>query len=224
MGRQIPHGRDLDFLGSVFGGVDGPDRAGQMPLNALELVLLRVRWRFGPARGLVLQRREQGLQGPGFPLVVLLPGDAQGLGRRRGRHLAGADLQDQFRPLSGFGIHLAHFCRIGRRVGNLVLLELLEPMRQAAQAVLTWLALEQLLQARTEGFAPGQIDSGFQGLEHALHRPVLPVVEGDPGHLQLPTHFRGTAPVGPDRKHGLGFLLGRVAGAGQRGAFGFGIV
>jgi hypothetical protein len=52
----------------------------------------------------------------------LLAGDAQRLRCLGRRHLAGANLKDQIRPLPGFGIHLLSFCRSRCGVGKLVYL------------------------------------------------------------------------------------------------------
>lgn len=92
------------------------------------------------------------------------------------------------------------------------------------------LLVKQFLQARAQGFALAQVDTALQCLEHAFHRPLLPLLEGDPVDLELPAHFRWFALLGPDRQHGLGFLGGRITGTGLafarrcfgRGRFGIG--
>ena len=76
------------------------------------------------------------------------------------------------------------------------------------------LFVKQFLQARAQRFAFAQVDPALQRLEHALHRPLLPLLEGDPVDLELPAHFRRFAFLGPDRQDGLGFLGGRITGTG----------
>jgi len=192
----------------------------------LKFYLLRVRWRLGPARRLVGQRREQGLQRPLFPLVILLARDAQFRRRIGGRQLAGADFENHLCPVSGFGIHLLRFCRNQRLVGKLVYL--FQPAGQFAGRHRTLAVLKQRLQARTQGFALGQVDPAFQRLEHALHRPLLPLLEGDVIDVQLAARFRRLAPFRPHRQHRLDFVLGTVRWRGRsfllfgrwRGGFG----
>lgn len=99
---------------------------------ALERLLLRVRRRLGPARGLVLHGGQQRLQGSLFPLVILLTRDAQQLRALRRGQLAGAHLEDHLRPLSGFGIHLLRLCRNRWGLGNLVV-ELFQAAGQASR-------------------------------------------------------------------------------------------
>jgi len=176
---------------------------------ALECCLLRVRRGLGSAGGLVLQRRQERLQGPLFPLVILLARDAQRLRRFRGRQLAGADFEDHLRPLSGFGIHLLRFCRSQGWVGNLVV-DLFQPAGKAGGRDRPLPVLEQGLQARAQGFALAQVDPALQRLEHALHRPLLPLVEGDPIDVQLAADFRWLAAFRPHRQHRLDFVRGTV--------------
>lgn len=76
------------------------------------------------------------------------------------------------------------------------------------------LFVKQFLQARAQRFALGQIDPALQRLKHPLHRPLLPLLEGDPVDLELAAYVRRFALLGPDRQHGLGFLGGRVTGTG----------
>ena len=187
-----------------------PHLAFQFLHPGFELVLLRVRYPLGPARGLVLQGVEQRLERSFLPLVKGLPGDAQLLGRLLGRDLARPDLQNEARSQLG-GRHLRCFCRSLRGAGKLDLLQPLGYFPGGGRG----LALEQeRLQARAQGLPPSQIDPGLQCLEHALHRSLLPLSEGRPVDFQLPADFRGFAPLGPDPQDGLGFVLGRVAGLG----------
>ena len=176
----------------------------------LESLLVRVDFVLRPAPGLVLQRRQQCSQGPLFPLVILLAADAQAPGCRRGRQLTGADFEDQFGSLAGFAIHLAGFWRLVRTGGNLLLLDLFEPAGQTREVLLRLVVLEQGLQPGRQRLALAEVDPGLEGLEHALHGPALPVVEGDPGDAQLAADFRWFAALGPDGQHRLHFVLGTV--------------
>ena len=109
------------------------------------------------------------------------------------------------------GSHLRALCRRLRGLGKL---DLFEPLRQLAR-VGQLLALEQQsLQARTQRLTFGQVDPGLQRLQHALHCPLLPLVEGHVVDLEFPADFRRSAPFGPHPQDGLGFLLG---GIGRRG-------
>lgn len=193
-------------------------KAPQLCLELMDLLLqgqfVRVDFVLRPPPGLILQRRQQGSQGPLFPLVILLAADAQALSCRRRGQLAGADFQDQFGSLAGFAIHLAGFWRLARTRSNLLLLDLFEPAGEPREVLLALVGLEQSLKSGAQRFAPGQVHPALQGLEHALHGPALPVVEGDPGDAQLAADFRWLAPFGPDRQDGLGFVLGTVLEVG----------
>jgi len=182
---------------------------------ALQSLLLRVRLALGPSRGLILQGLQQRLQGTLLPLVILLAGDAQRLCCRRRRQLTGADFEDQFRSLPGFGIHLVGFCRIGWRVGNLVLLDLLQSAGELGQLAGALLPLQEGLQPWTQRLALGEIDPALQSLEHAFHRPALPLVEGHPVDVKLLAHIHRLATFGPHRQHRLGSV--HRAGRGSRG-------
>jgi len=126
------------------------------------------------------------------------------LGRLLGGELARPDLQDeagaQFR-----GSHLRGLCRRLRGLGKL---DLLQPVHDFARVEGPLLFQEQGLQARAQGRSTGQVDPGLQCLEHSLHRPALPLLEGDPGDVHLSAHLRRFAPLGPDAQDRLGFLLG----------------
>ena len=178
----------------------------QLRHPVLQGLLLRVGLALGTSRGLILQGLQQRLQGTLLPLVVLLAGDAQPLRRGRRRHLTGADLEDQFRSLPGFGVHLSRFCRLGWRVGNLVLLDLFQPAGEFGQRAGALLPLQEGLQPWAQSFALGQVDPALQSLEQALHRPALPVVEGHPVDVELPAHIHRFASFGPHRQHRLGFV------------------
>ena len=66
--------------------------------------------------------------------------------------------------------------------------------------------LQEQLQPRAQDLSLDQVHPALQGLEHALHRPLLPLVEGHAVDVHLPAHFRGFATVRPDGEHSLGFL------------------
>lgn len=83
--------------------------------------------------------------------------------------------------------------------------------------------LEQRLQARAQGFALAQVDPALQRLEHALHRALLPLVEGDPVDVQLAADFRRLAAFGPHRQHCLNFVRSTVR-RGWRFLFAFRLV
>lgn len=100
-------------------------------------------------------------------------------------------------------------CRRLRRLGKL---DLLQPLHDFGRAGRLLPLEQQRLQARAQGLALGQIDARLQRLEHALHRPALPLLEGDPGDVQFPADFAGFAPLGPDPQDRLSFLLSRVVG------------
>ena len=180
---------------------------------AEELLLLRVRWVLGPSRRQILQGRHHARQSPMFPLVILLARDAQGLGCIRGRHLTGPDHHNQLGSLLGLGIHLLRYCRKRGWVGKLVYL--FEPTGQLGRRNRALAFLEQDLQARAQGFALGQVDPILQGLEHSLHCPLLPLIEGHPVDVKLPADIRRLAAFRPHRQHRLDFGLGAVLGSGE---------
>ncbi len=128
-------------------------------------------------------------------------------------------MEDYLRPSSGFGIHLLHGCRSRWRAGKLVYL--LQPAGQFAGRHRPLPVLEQGLQARTQGFAFGQVDPGLQRLQHALHRPLLPLVEGDPVDVELAADHRRLAPFRPHRQHRLDFVLGAEVDRLMRSFFPF---
>ena len=180
----------------------------------LEGVLVRIDFGLRPAPGLVLQRRQQCSQGPLFPLVILLAADAQCPGCCCSRQLTGADFEDQFGSLAGFAVHLAGSCRFVRARGNLLLLDLFEPAGEPFGVLLGLVMLEQGLEPGRQRLALAQVDPRLQGLKHALHRPTLPIVEGDPGDAQLSADLGWFAPFGPHRQHRLHFVLGTVLKGG----------
>jgi hypothetical protein len=143
----------------------------------------------------------------------LLAADAQHPGYSRGRQLAGAHLEDPLGSLLGLALHLLDFCRLRRAGGNLVYL--FQPAGEPNQIHRALLLLQQGLQARAQGFALGQVDPVLQGLEHAFHRPALPVVEGDPVDVELAADLHRFAAFGPDRQHRLDFVLGTVRLGGR---------
>ena len=148
------------------------------------------------------------MESPLFPLVILLAGDAQRLRCCGGRELSRADLEDHLRPVFGFGIHLLRFCRNRLRAGKLV--DLLQTTGEPGRAQGALALLEQGLEPRAQGFAPGQVDAVLQRLEHALHGPLLPVVEGDPVDVELTADLRRLAALRPHRQHRLDFVLRTV--------------
>ncbi len=111
-------------------------------------------------------------------------------------------------------------CRRLRWFGKLDLLQALSQFPGVGLLV----SPDEGLEARTQGLALGQLDPGFQSLKHPLHGPALPLVEGDPGDLELAADLAGFGAFGPHRQHRLGFVLGREAGSQVAWSFGFGTV
>ena len=181
----------------------------------LELADLQV-WlrRRGASRVAVLQASEHPAEGPLFPLVVGFAGDAQPLGCLGGGHLARTDLQDHLRPVPRdlLGV-FAHKSLVSKRLDLVaLLLDLAEPSAQPALRAAA-ATLHDLAQARAEHRGVLQADLGVHGPEHSLHRPVLPVLEGDVVDLHLAADLRLAHLLGPRRQHRMDLLFrAEVAG------------
>ena len=139
-----------------------------------------------------------------------------------GRDPARTDLKDDLRPLAGDVLGFPDHMRLlsKRRVVVPLLLDLEQP---AAKAVLrsTAATLHDLAQPRTEHRSVLQTHLVLQSPQHALHRPVLPVLEGYIIDLHLTADLRLADLLGPCRQHRLSLLLGaeglgRPAGLARR--------
>ena len=199
------------------------------PLAQAEVLRIAPRARRAP-RAAIRQGREHGLQSPILPLVVALAGDLQQGGALGRRDPARADLEDDLRPSArqvvGFPLHedpLSNRRRVVQR--------LLDFRQPAAEARPRGTTVHQLAQTRVEDRRVVDLEMVLQCLEHAVHGPVLPVLEGHVVDLQLAADLHLAEFLGPGRQHGLGFLLGaedprRAAGPLRPGTgfvpFGFG--
>ena len=84
-------------------------------------------------------------------------------------------------------------CRLRRWFGKLDLLQALGDFASIERL----LALEQRLEPRAEGLAAAEVDPGFERLEHSLNRPLLPLLEGDPGDFELAADLAGFGALRP---------------------------
>ena len=102
------------------------------------------------------------------------------------------------------------FAGFGVAVGKLVYL--LQPAGELVTVTDRCRFWSNVCKPWAQGFALGQVDPALQGLQHPLHRPLLPLVERDPVDVQLAADFRRFAPFRPHRQHGLDFVRGAVLG------------
>ena len=91
------------------------------------------------------------------------------------------------------GSHSDCLCPNFRWFGKL---DLLQPLGQFPGVGLL-LSADERLQAGTQGPPLGQFDSRFQSLQHPLHGPALPLVEGDPRDFELVADLAGFGALGP---------------------------